>query len=87
MKLARGTLNGAAGIIVHVVDVDQRPSQESPKVTALCGRSPGGGTTRMGRLRSRWRIVGICVSDSPVINCQACLTRLVEMGVDPEKVP
>lgn len=87
MKLARATLNGGAGMIVHVVDREQRTCPAFRKWEALCGRLPGGGVTRMGQRRSRWRNVGLCATDSPVINCPKCLARLAAMGVDPEKVP
>jgi hypothetical protein len=86
MKLKRATLNGGAGIVVHVVDIGQRRCRAFPKLEALCGKTPGGGVTNMGKRRSRWREVGICATDSPVINCEKCLTKLTEMGINPNSV-
>ena len=87
MKLKQMTLNGGAGIVVHAVDRDQKTCPGHRKLEALCGRAPGGGTTRMGAGRSRWRQVGICASDTPRINCEKCLKKLAELDINPESVP
>ena len=79
-KLVRRTLNGGAGMVVHVVD---RCQPTGPKVEALCKRIPGGGKTRMGRLRSRWRQVGPMDSH---VNCTKCLSMLAELGISPDDV-
>ena len=86
MKLKRATLNGGAGMVVHVVDAAQRTCPAFRKFEAICGRVPGGGKTRMGAKRSRWRQVGICATDSHVINCPKCLKKLATMGIDPEEI-
>lgn len=86
MRLRWATLNGVAGIVVHVIDLDQPRCPAFPKLEALCGRLPGGGTTKMGARRSRWRRVGIAATDSPVINCKKYLVRLSELSIDPDTV-
>jgi len=86
MKLRQMTLNGGAGILVHAVDREQKTCRAFPKKEALCGRVPGGGKTRMGASRSRWRQVGICASDTNRINCEKCLKKLEELNIDPESV-
>jgi hypothetical protein len=82
MQLKRATLNGGAGMVVHLIDMDQPRCRAFPKLEALCGKLPGGGTTKMGAKRSRWRQVGVCPTDSPTINCDKCRKRLAELGVD-----
>jgi hypothetical protein len=86
MKLIRATLNGGAGMVVHVVDKEQRMGPGHRRMEALCGRIPGGGTTNMGARRSRWRQVGICPTDSPEINCEKCRKKLAEHGIVAEDV-
>jgi len=86
MKLKQATLNGGAGIVVHVIDKEQKRCKAFPKIEALCGRTPGGGSTTMGRRRSRWRQVGICPTDTPTINCTKCLKSLAAMGIEPNDV-
>jgi len=82
MQLKRATLNGGAGMVVHAIDMDQPRCRAFSKLEALCGKMPGGGKTAMGARRSRWRQVGICPTDSPVVNCDKCLTKLEALGVD-----
>jgi hypothetical protein len=86
MKLQMQTLNGGAGMVVHIVDREQKTFPGHRKLEALCGRTPGGGTTRMGSRRSRWRQVGICATDSPEINCEKCLKVLADKGVSLDEV-
>ena len=69
MNISVVRLNGGAAIVIHYLDRDQRRIPPSAPMEALCGRTPGGGTTTMGRRRSRW--VG-CVPDETV-NCAKCL--------------
>lgn len=68
-------------MVVHVIDMDQRRCRFS-KLEALCRKTPGGGKTAMGARRSHWRQVGICSTDSPVVNCKKCLKKLASLGVD-----
>ena len=71
-------------MVVHAVDREQKTYPGDRKLKALCGRQPGGGTTRMGSKRSRWRRVGTCPTDSPVVNCEKCLKKMKELGVTEE---
>jgi len=59
-------LNG--GYIVHGMIMGGQSGRH--RASALCGKTPGGGQTRMGRSRSRW------VGTRGGVTCGKCLEKI-----------